>query len=281
MFFTISAWNIIVFPMSLLILTSVAEEMNSYNPRPGRDLAPPSILLPDDGSSNSLIAANSWTADESSNGQLSQIPEYSIEGQGLGQLLVGETDGCQPQSNQNRRRTRRRQVCPAPLLKATGQDTRQDTGQNSAIWPTKFWPDDLPTAKIPPRPSVKADLEKCDHEKYNTPVCDGGEDSLPNPASSTSEWTLPNCIPCTWSPSNSLPGALILRSGGGGGKRRKKKKTEYLILIFRGNSNALAQGMCWYRSYMVLSCCPGSRKSPVENISSFSQTLLPIQSYRS
>lgn len=244
MFFTI---------ISLLILTSVvAEEMNSYNPGPGRDLAPPSIFLPDDGSSNSLIAANSWTAaDETGNGQLSQIPDYSIEGQGLGQLLVGETDGCQPQSNQNRRRTRRRQVCPAPLLKVTGQDTGQetgqgtgqDTGQNSGIWPTKFWPDDLPTAKIPPRPSVKADLEKCDHEKYNTPVCDGGEDSSPNLTSSTSEWTLPNCIPCTWSPSHSLPEALILRSGGRK-KRKKKKKTEYLILIFRGNSNALAQGMC-------------------------------------
>lgn len=227
MFFTIFAWSIIVFPTSLLILTSVAEEMNSDNPRPGRDLAPPSIFLPDDGSSNSLIAANSWTTDETSNGQLSQIPEYSIEGKGLGQLLVGEADGCQPQSNQNRRRTRRRQLCPAPLLKATGQDTRQetgqDTGQNSGIWPTKFWPDDLPTAKIPPRPSVKADLEKCDHEKYNTPVCDGGEDSSPNLASSTSEWTLPNCIPCTWSPSQSLPGALILRSGG---KKRKRKKKD-------------------------------------------------------
>lgn len=204
MFFTIPAWNIIVFPMSLIILTSVAEEMNSYNPQPGRDLAPPSIFLPDDGSSNSLIAANSWTADETSNRQLSQIPEYSIEGQGLGQLLVSETDRCQPQPNQNRRRTRRRQVCPNPK-EITRQDTRQRTGQdtgrqNTGIWPTEFWPDDLPTAKIPPRPSVKADLEKCDHEKYNTPVCDEGEDSSPNLASSTSEWTLPNCVPCTWSP---------------------------------------------------------------------------------
>lgn len=203
MFFTIPAWNIIVFPMSLIILTSVAEEMNSYNPQPGGDLAPPSIFLPDDGSSNSLIAANSWTADETSNGQLSQIPEYSIEGQGLGQLLVSETDRCQPQPNQNRRRTRRRQVCPTPK-EITGQDTRQRTGQdtggqNTGIWPTEFWPDDLPTAKIPPRPSVKADLEKCDHEKYNTPVCDEGEDSSPNLASSTSEWTLPNCVPCAWS----------------------------------------------------------------------------------
>lgn len=229
MFFSIiSAWNIIpVFPISLLILTTpvvvvaAAEEMmDSYNPRPGRDqdrdlLAPPpstSIFLPDEGSSNSLIAANSWTTDESSsssNGQqLSQIPEYSTEAQGLGQLLVGEAEACQPQSNKNRRRTRRRQLCPAPLLKPTGQDSRQetgqDTGQNSGIWPTEFWPDDLPTTKIPPRPSVKADLEKCHHEKYNTPVCDEGVDSSPNLASSTSEWTLPNCIPCTWSPSPSF-----------------------------------------------------------------------------
>lgn len=232
-FFTSSAWNIIilVFPISLLILTTsvvivAAEEMmNSYNPRPGQDrdlLAPPSstsILLPDDdgSGSNSLIAANSWTTTDessSSNGQqFGQIPESSIiEGQGLGQLLVGETttDRCQPQSNKNRRRTRRRrrQLCPAPLLKPTGQDTRQesgqDTGQNSGIWPTEFWPDDLPTAKIPPRPSVKADLEKCHHEKYNTPVCDEGVDSSPNLASPTSEWTLPNCIPCTCSPSRSF-----------------------------------------------------------------------------
>lgn len=207
MFYTFSAWNII-FPMSLIILTSVAEEMNSYTPQPGGDLAPPSIFLPDDGSGNNLIAANSWTADEPSNGQLSQTSDYSIEGQGPGQLLVGETDGCQPPSNQNRRRTSRRQVCPPPSLKATGQDTRQetgqdtgqDTGQNSGIWPTKFWPDDLPVAKIPPRPGVKADLEKCDHEKYNTPVCDEGADSSPNLDSSASEWTLPNCVPCTCSP---------------------------------------------------------------------------------
>lgn len=208
LFFTISAWKI-VFPMSLIILASVfAEDMNSYNnPGPGGDLAPPSILLPDDdGSSNSPIAANSWTADswtadETSNGQPSQISDYSIEGQGLGQLLVGETDRCQPQPNQNRRRTRRRQICPPPPIKATGQgtgqETGQDTGQDRGIWPSKLWPDDLPTVKVPHRPSVKADLEKCDHEKYNTPVCDEGEDSSPNLASSTSEWTLPNCVPCT------------------------------------------------------------------------------------
>lgn len=220
MFFTIFAWSIIVYPMSLLLThTSVAaEEMNSYGLE---DLGPPSIFFPphDESSGNGLIAANSWTADEiSSDGQLSQIPvEYgSLDGQGLGrQLLVGETDGChdEPQSNnnQNRRRSRlRRQLCPAPpLLKTTGQDTttgqetggRQEesgSGHNSEkIWPSEFYPDDLPTAKIPSRPSVKADLEKCDHEKYNTPVCDEGVDSSPNLASSTSEWTLPNCIPCT------------------------------------------------------------------------------------
>lgn len=240
MFFsTISAWNILVFPISLLLIlitttslfvavvaAAAEEEMNSYNLRPGRDLLAPlpstststSIFLPDDGSSNSnsnsnsLIAANSWTTttdESSSNGQdLSRIPEYSIDGQGLGQLLVGGemTDRCQPQSNKNRRRTRRRQVCPPLFLKPTGQDTRQDSGQKNSggIWPTKFWPDDLPTAEIPPRPNVKADLEKCHHEKYNTPVCDGGVDSSPNLASSTGEWTLPNCSPCTWSPFRSF-----------------------------------------------------------------------------
>lgn len=229
MFFTIFAWSIIVYPMSLLLTTHTsvaAEEMNSYGLE---DLGPPSIFFPpDDGSSgNSLIVANSWTADaSSSDGQLSQIPavEYygSLDGQtGLGrQLLVAETDGChdEPQSNnnnQNRRRSSRlrRQLCPAapPLLKTTGQDTtttEQDAGgrqeesgggghNSEKIWPSEFYPDDLPTAKIPSRPSVKADLEKCDHEKYNTPVCDEGVDSSPNLASSTSEWTLPNCIPCT------------------------------------------------------------------------------------
>ncbi|MCJ1342001.1 hypothetical protein MMC31_000181, partial [Peltigera leucophlebia] len=141
------------------------------------------------------MAANSWTADEPSNGQLSQLPEYSIDGQGLGQLIAGESDGCQPQSNQNQRRIRRGQVCPASPIKATGQETGQETGQNRGIWPSEQYPDDLPEVKVPNRPSVKADLGKCDHNKYNTPVCDQGEDSSPNLSSSTGEWTLPNCIP--------------------------------------------------------------------------------------
>ena len=213
MLFTISTW--IFFPMSLIILTSVAEEMNSYNPQPGGDLAPFSIFLPGDASdgdasSNSLIAANSWTADETSDGRPSQMLEYNIEGQGLGQLLAGETDRCHLQSNQNRRRTRRREICPAPPMKATGQDTTQDTGQNRGILPSELYPDDLPTVEVPPRPSVKADLEKCDHKRYNTPVCDEGEDSSPNLASSTSEWTLPNCIPCTCSPFYSLLSSKFL-----------------------------------------------------------------------
>lgn len=200
MYFTISMSSF-VFSLSLIILTSVADEVDPYNPQPGGDLAPPFTFLPDDGSSNSLIAANSWMADGTSNGQLSQLPEYSIDGQGLGQLLVGETERCQPQPNQNRRRTRRGQVCPAPPMEATGQDTRQETGQktgqSSGIWPSERYPDDLPSVNVPTRPSVKADLGKCDHNKYNTPVCDQGEDSSPDLGSSTGEWTLPNCIPCT------------------------------------------------------------------------------------
>lgn len=198
-----------MFSLSLIILTSVAEEVNPYNPQPGGDLASPFIFLPGDGSSNSLIAADSWTADEASEGQLSKLPEYSSDGQGLGQLIVGETDGCQPQSNQNRRRIRRGQVCPAPPMKATGQDTRQETGQNTGentgIWPSAQYPDDLPTVEVPIRPSVKADLGKCDHNKYNTPVCDQGEDSSPNLGSSTGEWTLPNCVPCRCSSFFSYP----------------------------------------------------------------------------
>lgn len=202
-----------MFSLSLIILTSVAEEVNPYNPQPGGDPAPPSIFLPGDGSSNSLIAADSWTADEASEGQLSKLPEYSIDGQDLGQFIVGETDKCQPQPNQNRRRIRRGQVCPAPPMKAPGQDTRQETGQgteqntgeNTGIWPSARYPDDLPTIEVPARPSVKADLEKCDHDKYNTPVCDRGEDSSPNLASSTGEWTLPNCVPCTCSSFFSYP----------------------------------------------------------------------------
>ena len=231
--------------MSLIILTSVAEEMNFYNPQPGADLAPLSIFLPGDASdgdasSNSLIAANSWTADETSNGRPSQMSEYNIEGQELGQLLAGESDRCQLQSNQNRRRTRRREICPAPLMKATGQDTTQDTGQNRGTWPSESYPDDLPTIEVPPRPSVKADLEKCDHEKYNTPVCDEGEDSSPNPASSTSEWTLPNCIPCTCSPSYSPLRSKFLEAR----RRKKGRKNEMLDINISGYSNALAQGMC-------------------------------------
>lgn len=198
-----------MFSLSLIILTFVAEEVNPDNPQPGGDLASPFIFLPGDGSSNSLIAADSWTADEASESQLSKLPEYSSDGQGLGQLIVGETDGCQPQSNQNRRRIRRGQVCPAPPMKATGQDTRQETGQNTGentgIWPSVQYPDDLPAVEVPIRPSVKADLGKCDHNKYNTPVCDQGEDSSPNLGSSTGEWILPNCVPCTCSSLFSYP----------------------------------------------------------------------------
>lgn len=194
MFFNISAWNI-AFSLCLIIRTSVAEELNPYNPPLGADLALSSIFPPDDGSSNSLMAATGWTADGTSNGQLNQLSDYRIDGQGLGQLLVGETDRCQPQSNQNRRRIRPRQVCPnmASPMKATGQDTRQ----NTRIWPSESYPDDLPKVQVPDRPRAKADLEKCDHNRYNTPVCDQGEDSSPNFSSSAGEWTLPNCVPCT------------------------------------------------------------------------------------
>lgn len=200
MFSTISAWRIGL-SLSLILLNSIAEEVNPHNPLTGRDLAPPFIFLPDDEFSNGLIAANSWTADESGNGQLSQLPDYSINGHGLGQLTVGESDRCQPKSNQNQRRIRRGQLCPAPAMKATGQDTSQETGQetgqNRGTWPSERYPDDLPAVTVPDRPSVKADMGKCDHNKYNTPVCDPGEDSSPDLNSPTSEWTLPNCVPCT------------------------------------------------------------------------------------
>lgn len=198
-----------MFLLSLIILISVAEKVDPYNPQPGGDLAPPFIFLPGDGSSHRLIATDSWTADEASEGQLSKPPEYSIDGQGLGQLIVGETDGCQPRSNQNRRLIRRGQACPAPPMKATGQDTKPETGQNTEentrIWPSAQYPDDLPTVVVPNRPSIKADLEKCHHDKYNTPVCDQGEDSTPNFGSSTGEWALPNCVPCTCSSFFSYP----------------------------------------------------------------------------